>query len=589
MADYRRSLVRRPGVPDDQRAVRRDRAPARRAVPGRVGRRRHAGPDRRSVRGVGAREGRRHRPRAERDHAGDGPRAAARVRRGGARSRASAARWPATSARTTSATSRRADRWPRSCVRHYLNAEAAPGHRDRSRPRAEIPADDHRRGAGRAGARDDPRRTTAWCIASAPEKAGLAAVTEPMLRDALRAGLTATVTPWRDEMAGRELLAKAPAPGTVQLAPRDSRDRRHGADALERRRGVAEADRLPERSDHLHVVRARRRVARVGGRLHQRVARHLARRASAASAASRPIDLGKLLAGKIANASPSVSSYTQGVSGSSTPKDLETALQLVYLEFTAPNQDPAAFDAAEAAARGEPGQSGAEPRRGVRRARRAASTRWITTRRAPLKLEDLPELDADRMMAFYTAAFRQRRRLHVLLRRRVQGGRGHAAAGDLSRLAAVDAGRATAKLRRHATAVPDQRRPREGDQGPGAAQPDGDDVLRRHRTRRARDASRCRRRPRCSRCGCATSCARSSAAPIRWASATPNTSPQPGYGTTSVQFGSSPENVERLTAAVMTEIERLQKDGPTAADVQAVKEQEKNELAGRRCCRTATG
>src|SRR5687767_16010518 len=36
-----------------------------------------------------------------------------------------------------------------------------------------------------------------------------------MLRDALRDGLTATVTPWRDEMAGRALLAKAPAPGTV--------------------------------------------------------------------------------------------------------------------------------------------------------------------------------------------------------------------------------------------------------------------------------------------------------------------------------------------------------------------------------------
>ena len=57
-----------------------------------------------------------------------------------------------------------------------------------------------------------------------------------------------------------------------------------------------------------------------------------------------------------------------------------------------------------------------------------------------------------------------------------------------------------------------------------------------------------------------------------------NTSPQPGYGTTSVQFGSAPENVESLTAAVMTEIERLQKEGPSAADVQAIKEQEKNGL-----------
>jgi zinc protease len=57
-----------------------------------------------------------------------------------------------------------------------------------------------------------------------------------------------------------------------------------------------------------------------------------------------------------------------------------------------------------------------------------------------------------------------------------------------------------------------------------------------------------------------------------------NTSPQPGYGTTSVQFGSSPENVESLTAAVLNEIDRLRREGPSAADVAAVKEQEKNGL-----------
>ena len=41
-----------------------------------------------------------------------------------------------------------------------------------------------------------------------------------------------------------------------------------------------------------------------------------------------------------------------------------------------------------------------------------------------------------------------------------------------------------------------------------------------------------------------------------------NTSPQPGYGVTSVQFGSAPENVASLTAAVMTEIDRLRREGP---------------------------
>jgi len=58
-----------------------------------------------------------------------------------------------------------------------------------------------------------------------------------------------------------------------------------------------------------------------------------------------------------------------------------------------------------------------------------------------------------------------------------------------------------------------------------------------------------------------------------------DTAPQPGYGTTTVQFGSSPENVEKLSAAVLAEVERLRRDGPTAAELQIVKEADKNDLA----------
>jgi len=57
-----------------------------------------------------------------------------------------------------------------------------------------------------------------------------------------------------------------------------------------------------------------------------------------------------------------------------------------------------------------------------------------------------------------------------------------------------------------------------------------------------------------------------------------DTLPETGYGTTSVQFGSSPENVQKLTEAVMKEVDRLRRDGPSEADVKAVKEAEKNDL-----------
>ena len=58
-------------------------------------------------------------------------------------------------------------------------------------------------------------------------------------------------------------------------------------------------------------------------------------------------ELQKALAGKIANADLSLSPAGQlhtNVSGSSTPKDIETMLQMVYLYFTAINKDQKAFD-----------------------------------------------------------------------------------------------------------------------------------------------------------------------------------------------------------------------------------------------------
>jgi zinc protease len=55
-------------------------------------------------------------------------------------------------------------------------------------------------------------------------------------------------------------------------------------------------------------------------------------------------ELEKALAGKIASASLSLGANRQYVSGSSTPNDVETMLQLVYLYFTAINKDQESFD-----------------------------------------------------------------------------------------------------------------------------------------------------------------------------------------------------------------------------------------------------
>jgi zinc protease len=55
------------------------------------------------------------------------------------------------------------------------------------------------------------------------------------------------------------------------------------------------------------------------------------------------VDLQKLLAGKIAGARASIGLSSHTISGSANPANLETGLQLLYLNFTAPGNDEEAF------------------------------------------------------------------------------------------------------------------------------------------------------------------------------------------------------------------------------------------------------
>lgn len=58
--------------------------------------------------------------------------------------------------------------------------------------------------------------------------------------------------------------------------------------------------------------------------------------------------LQKKLAGKAVSVSPGLGSLVEAITGSASPEDLETAFQLVYLYFSAPRKDEAAFEAYKA-------------------------------------------------------------------------------------------------------------------------------------------------------------------------------------------------------------------------------------------------
>ncbi|MFQ5709964.1 MAG: M16 family metallopeptidase [bacterium] len=64
------------------------------------------------------------------------------------------------------------------------------------------------------------------------------------------------------------------------------------------------------------------------------------------------IALQKKLAGKAVRVSPWIGSLQEGLSGSASPADLETLLELIYLYFTAPRQDSTAFASYQARIKG---------------------------------------------------------------------------------------------------------------------------------------------------------------------------------------------------------------------------------------------
>ena len=122
------------------------------------------------------------------------------------------------------------------------------------------------------------------------------------------------------------------------------------------------------------------------------------------SGGHRAVDLQKLLAGKIASASPTISSSMHGISGRSNPANIETALQLMNIEFTAPGDDADAFALIkknlEAAYQNRERDPGAVY--GEKVAEINTSSHYSAK---PITLERIAKLDRAAMTSFYKARF----------------------------------------------------------------------------------------------------------------------------------------------------------------------------------------
>jgi zinc protease len=184
--------------------------------------------------------------------------------------------------------------------------------------------------------------TSRVILAVSPQKAGVSVPTDAQLTAAITSADAVAVTPWADTASSAVLLARAPDPGSV-AGRREIPEL--GVTVVQLSNGV-EAWLKPTDFKNDQVLFAL--TASGGSSLaapDKYVEAQLATGQVELSGAGghRAIDLPKLTAGKIASASPFISLSSHGIQGSSTPANIETALQLLHIKFTTPGDDAEAF------------------------------------------------------------------------------------------------------------------------------------------------------------------------------------------------------------------------------------------------------
>ena len=288
-----------------------------------------------------------------------------------------------------------------------------------------------------------------------------------------------------------------------------------------------------------------------------------------------PVDLSKMLAGKIAQASPGIGEYQQQISGTSTPKDLETALQLNYLAITQPNMTPEVLELLKRRLAPSLQNRDQNPRAvfGDKVEQVNTSNHYSS---APLTVADVPNLSLEAMRAFYHARFGNAADFTYFFV-------GAFAEADITPLleqwvaSLPSTGKKTAAARDMGIRFPAAVVKEEVNKGKEPASQTvmaffadpGFDEFEMHRLRAATSVLSIRLRE----------ILREELGGTYGVSAGfSNSPPIKGSGQIVIQFGSSPDNVDKLVTATLKEIERLKAEGPSADDVGKVKELERRDL-----------
>jgi len=240
-------------------------------------------------------------------------------------------------------------------------------------------------------------------LATTPQKAGIKIPTETELQAALTTATAARVTPWVDTSATRALMEHAPTGGAV--SSRKALDD-VGVTIVKFGNGV-EAWLKPTdfKNDQILFAMNAMGGASIASPADFTDASLATALVSAAGAGGlKALDLQKVLTGKLVVARPYIALSTHGVSGSAPPAQLETALQLLYQEVTAPGSDEESFALLKKQLGAAVANRGRSPGQifGEKLAQINSSSHYTSE---PLTPERVDALNREKMIAYYKDRF----------------------------------------------------------------------------------------------------------------------------------------------------------------------------------------
>ncbi|MDR3609850.1 MAG: insulinase family protein [Ignavibacteriaceae bacterium] len=116
------------------------------------------------------------------------------------------------------------------------------------------------------------------------------------------------------------------------------------------------------------------------------------------------MQLHKMLAGKLVSVAPSIGELSEGISGSSSVKDMETMFKLIYLSFTSPHIDTTSFVSFKTKAKNYLNNRSANPDAVLQDSLQAILGNY-NYRRLPWNTSTLDKLDIDKSLNFYKDRF----------------------------------------------------------------------------------------------------------------------------------------------------------------------------------------